>query len=305
MITALTGGIGGAKLLVGLANVVGQQNLTAIINTGDDIVLHGLNVSPDLDIATYTLAGVVAEEKGWGIRNDSFQCLQALEKYTGFEWFSLGDRDLATHIYRTNLLRQGMTLTRVTHNICSALGVQTEILPMTDDKFETHITTKMGTMHFEEYMVKQGARDEVEKVNFVGAETAKPTVEVMDSIKNADLVIICPSNPVVSIGTILSVKGIRNALRNTRATKVAVSPIISGAPVKGPTDKLLRGLGLEVSSFAVAKLYSDFLDTFILDTEDAIDKERITKLGLKVKTTRTLMKNFEDKVALARTVVED
>ncbi len=303
MITALAGGVGAAKLLLGLTKIMDPKDLTVIVNTGDDIELHGLHISPDLDIAAYTLAGIADDEKGWGIKEDTFYCLNALKTFSGEEWFNLGDRDLATHIYRTNLLRKGNTLSEVTAKISKALSVKTTILPMTDDRFETRIVTPVGTMHFEEYMVKRGAKDAVLGVEFSGAENAEPATGVIEAIKDAEKVIACPSNPIVSIGTILSVKGVREALKSTNARKVAVSPIIAGAPMKGPADSLLRGLGLEVSAFSVAKLYADFLDVFVLDVQDAGEKKRIEQLGIEVKLAHTLMRNMEDKVSLARKVL--
>jgi LPPG:FO 2-phospho-L-lactate transferase len=304
MITALAGGVGAAKLLTGIAKIVGQKELAVIVNTGDDIELNGLHISPDLDIAAYTLAGIVDEEKGWGLKGDTFKCLAALNRFTGSEWFHLGDRDLATHIFRTNLLRKGYKLSQVTAEISKALGVSASILPMTDDNFETRIVTKENTIHFEEFMVKRSARDEVLGVEFSGAENAKPAAGVIKAIMNAERVVICPSNPVVSIGTILSVNGIREALKRTRADKIGVSPIIGGLPVKGPADKLLRGVGREVSAFSVAALYGDFLDTFIIDNADAAEKSRIEQLGLKVKVTNILMRSLEDKIQLAKRVLE-
>ncbi len=304
MITALAGGVGAAKLLLGLTKIIDPKELRIIVNTGDDIELHGLHISPDLDIVAYTLAGLVDEEKGWGFRGDTFQCLDALKRFSGEEWFNLGDRDLATHIYRTNLLRKGCTLSEVTAEISRALGLKVAILPMTDQKFETRIVTREGTMHFEEYMVKRGAKDEVLGVEFFGVEKAEPAEGVISAIATAERVVICPSNPVVSIGTILAVKGVRDALKRTKARKVAVSPIIAGAPVKGPADKLLRGLGFEVSAFGVAKLYSDFLGTFIIDVADVGEKQRIEQLGLEVKVANTLMRSLDDKVRLAKTVLE-
>jgi LPPG:FO 2-phospho-L-lactate transferase len=262
-----------------------------------------LHISPDLDIVTYTLAGIVDEEKGWGIKGDTFHCLEALRKMGGDAWFNLGDRDLATHMFRTSLLDKGWKLSEVTAKITRALGLDVRVLPMTDDKFETRIITPDGSVHFEEYYVKNGSRDAVLGVDFLGAKTAKPAVGVIESILDAGLVIVCPSNPVVSIGTILAVDGVRDALRRTEARKVAISPIIAGAPVKGPADKLLRGLGLEVSAFAVAKLYADFLDAFVLDSVDVAEKSRIETLGLEVKVANTLMKSLEDKVELARVVL--
>ena len=304
MITALAGGVGAAKLLVGIAKIADPRDLTVIVNTGDDIELHGLHISPDLDIAAYSLADIVNTKKGWGIRGDTFACLDSLRRFTGSEWFNLGDRDLATHIYRTNLLKRGETLTEVTARICAALGVEATILPMTDDKLETRIVTKEGKMHFEEYLVKRGGKDEVLGVELFGAENARPAKGVVKAIESAEAIVVCPSNPVVSIGTILSVKGIREALKRSKARKVGVSPIVAGSPVKGPADKLLRGLGREVSCFGVAELYADFLDVFIIDNMDCSEKKRIERLGMKVKVTNTLMQSFGDKVRLAKFVLE-
>ncbi len=304
MITALAGGVGAAKLLLGLVKVMDPKELRVIVNTGDDIELHGLHISPDLDIAAYTLAGIVDEEKGWGIRGDTFHCLNDLRSFSGEEWFNLGDRDFATHIYRTSLLRKGSTLSEVTAKISHALGLETVILPMTDDKFETRIKTSVGTFHFEEYLVKRGAKDEVLGVELFGSEKAKPAAGVIAAIENAEKVVVCPSNPIVSIGTILSVKGVREALKRTEAKKTAVSPIIGGATVKGPADKLLRGLGFEVSAFGVAKLYADFIDTFVLDVADAAEKNRIEQLGVDVIIANTLMKSLDDKVRLAKIILE-
>ncbi len=303
MITALAGGVGAAKLLVGLANVIDQKDLTVIVNTGDDIDIHGLHVSPDVDIVAYSLAGIVDKEKGWGIENDTFHCLEALKRFTGCEWFQLGDRDLATHLFRTNLLRQGLTLTEATTKICSSLGVNAKILPMTDSKFETRIATRNGIVHFEEYMVKRGAKDEVLGVEYFGEEKAKPSAGVLEAIDEAERVVVCPSNPIVSVETILSIRGVREALKRTEARVVSVSPIVAGLPIKGPADKLLRGLGFEVSALGVAKLYSDFLDAFIIDNADSSIKSRIEKLGMKVIVVDTVMRSLQDKVQLAKTVL--
>jgi LPPG:FO 2-phospho-L-lactate transferase len=305
MITVLAGGIGAAKFLTGLSRMVDKKELTIIVNTGDDIEMFGLHISPDVDIVTYTLAGIVDEEKGWGIRGDTFHCLEMLRKLGQKAWFNLGDRDLATHLIRTELLKKGFKLSQVTTRICRMLGLDFPIiLPMTDDKFETRVLTGSGSIHFEEYLVKRRAEDEVLGVEFLGADNANPAPGLIESIRDAELVIICPSNPIVSIGTILAVKGVRKALRASKARKVAISPIIAGAPVKGPADKLMRGLGLEVSAYAVAHLYSDFLDTFILDSEDAAEEVRIEKLGMVVKVTNTIMKSLQDKSDLARKVLE-
>jgi LPPG:FO 2-phospho-L-lactate transferase len=303
MITALAGGVGAARFLTGLVKLVDEKDLSIIVNTGDDIELFGLHVSPDIDIVAYTLAGIVDEEKGWGIRGDTFQCLEALRRLKQEVWFNIGDGDMATHIFRTNLLKKGLRLSEVTAEVSRALGLKMAILPMTDDKFETRIVTGEGSIHFQEYLVKGRAKDEVLGVEFVGADKAEPAAGVIDSLANAELVIVCPSNPIVSIGTILAVKGVRDALRHTEAKKVAISPIIAGAPIKGPADKLLRGLGLEVSACSVAKLYADFLDTFILDVADSAEKDKIEKLGIEVRVTNTVMRTLEDKIQLAKTVL--
>ena len=285
--------------------MIPEDELTVIVNTGDDIEFHGLHISPDIDIVAYTLAGIVDEEKGWGIRGDTFHCLETLAGYGYETWFNLGDKDLATHLHRTSLLRQGLKLSEATDRICRALGLKVKILPMTDEKFETWIETDGGTMHFQEYLVRRQAKDNVLGVKFLGAETASPASGVIDSILGSDLVIICPSNPIVSIGTILSVKGIRDALRRSRAGKIAISPIVGGAPIKGPADKLMRGLGLEVSAYSVAFLYKDFLDLFVLDLADEEEKKRIEELGIEVVVTNTVMKSLEDKVELAKIVLAE
>jgi LPPG:FO 2-phospho-L-lactate transferase len=300
---ALAGGVGAAKFLTGLTRLVKEEDLSVIVNTGDDIELFGLHISPDVDIITYTLAGIVDEEKGWGVRGDTFQCLEMLKKHGLETWFALGDRDLATHIYRTDRLKQGSTLSQITNDVCSSLGVKVKILPMSNDNFETRVTTREGSMHFEEYFVKRQGKDEVLGVEFVGAAMAKPAPGVLDAILEAELIIVCPSNPIVSIGTILAVNGIKEALKRTSARVVGVSPIVAGLPIKGPADKMLRGLGLEVSAFGVAKLYSDFLDMFVLDVVDVSCREHIEKLGLEVKVTNTLMTSLERKVELARAVL--
>jgi LPPG:FO 2-phospho-L-lactate transferase len=305
MITALAGGVGAARFLTGLLKIVKEENVSIIVNTGDDIDLFGLHISPDIDIVAYTLSGIVDEERGWGIKGDTFHCLEMLKKL-GFEtWFALGDKDFATHIFRTDLLRKGFTLSQVTDEICHSLGLKVRLLPMTNDRFETRIKIEEGLVHFEEYFAKRASKEEVLGVEFAGAANAKPSPKVIDSIMAAETVVICPSNPIVSIGTILSVDGIRDALRKTNARVVGVSPIVAGAPIKGSADKLLRGLGFEVSAFSVAKLYADFIDTFVIDNIDVAEKSLIEKLGVRVKITNTIMKNLEDKVRLAKVVLED
>jgi LPPG:FO 2-phospho-L-lactate transferase len=305
LIVALAGGVGAARFLTGVKKIVKEEDLWVIVNTGDDIELFGLHISPDLDIVTYTLAGIVDEEKGWGIRGDTFQCLKMLKKHGSDTWFGLGDRDLATHLYRTQSLKQGFTLTQITNEICDVLRLKVKILPMSNDKFETRVKTREGSMHFEEYFVRKQAKDEILGVEFVGAATATPSPGVLDAILDAQIVVVCPSNPIVSIGTILAVDGVRDALKRTRAKVVGVSPIVAGLPIKGPADKMLRGLGMEVSAVGVSKYYSDFLDTMVIDSKDMNEKSRIEQLGIEVKVTNTVMKSLENKVALAKAVLED
>jgi LPPG:FO 2-phospho-L-lactate transferase len=305
LITALAGGVGAAKFLTGLAKLVKEEDLNIIVNTGDDIELHGLYISPDLDIVTYTLAGIVDEEKGWGIKGDTFRCLEALGKLGQETWFALGDRDLATHVFRSAQLKKGKSLSEVAAEISRALGLKMPILPMTNDPFETRIITPRGSVHFEEYMVKNEAKDEVCGIEFIGANCAKPVKGAIDALLDSELIVVCPSNPIVSIGTILAVNGFRDALLKTKARKVAVSPIIAGAPLKGPADKLLKGLGLEVTAYSVAKLYSDFLDVFVIDVADALEKRRIEELGVEVKVTNTIMRSLSDKLSLAKVVLNN
>lgn len=303
MITALAGGVGASKLLKGLVKISNEEELNIIVNTGDDIELHGLYISPDLDIVMYTLAELVDVKKGWGIKKDNFDCLEMLGKYGLETWFKLGNKDLATHIYRTCLLKSGLKLSDVTMKLCRSLGLKVNIFPMSDDRIKTMIDTEEGTMHFEEYLVKRFSQDKVLDVKFEGAEKSSPAKGVIDSILKSDIIILCPSNPIVSIGPILSVPGIRDALKNTKARVIGVSPIVDGGTIKGPADKLMRGLGLEVSPYGVAFLYRDFLDYFIIDTLDDAKKNQIESLGIKVVSTNTIMNRFMDKVRLAKEVL--
>lgn len=298
-ITCLAGGIGAARFLQGLVKVFREENITVVINTGDDIELYGLHLSPDIDIVTYTLAGIVDEDKGWGIKNDTFNCLAMLQHYGYETWFNIGDKDLATHLYRTEQLKNGFSLCAVTAKLARLHALRETLLPMTNDRFETQIVTDEGEIHFQEYMVKHSTQDNVIGVKFESAEQAKPCQEVLNAIDEASGIIVCPSNPIVSIGPILSINGIRRALRETKAKIVAISPIIAGTVVKGPAGKLMRSLGIEVSAFSVASLYNDFLDTFILDCVDKEQKEKVETLGVKAIVANTFMKTIEDKMRLA------
>jgi len=303
LITVLAGGVGAARFLQGLVQVYPEDKILIISNTADDIEFYGLHISPDIDIVMYTLVGMVDDEKGWGIEQDTFHCQEILGRL-GFEtWFKLGDRDLATHIFRTNQLRSGLKLSQVTRQLSNVLGLRSTILPMTDDRVETRVLTEDGDMHFEEYMVKRQMRGNVRSVKFSGIERAKAGPDVIESIQDAEAIIVAPSNPLVSIGPILAVQGVRKALKS-KTNIVAVSPIVKGSAIKGPADKMMRSLGLEVSAFGVAQMYRDFLNGFVLDKLDDDQKARVERLGLKVTVTNTLMKNLEDKKILAKTCLD-
>ena len=303
MIVVLAGGVGAARFLQGLIQVVPQEEITVIANTGDDRVFYGLNVSPDSDIVIYTLAGVVDEKNGWGIRNDTTYTMQQLTSYGNEDWFLLGDRDLATHIHRTARLREGKTLSEVTDELRQHFGLKLRILPMSDQPIATHIQTPAGLFHFEEYMIQRHCSDEVQGVVFVGAQAAKPAPDVLDALKNADAILLAPSNPIVSIGSILSVPGIHDVLHEVSGMIVAVSPIVGGAPIKGPADKLMRGLHMDVSAVGVARHYRDFLDVMVIDEQDAHLAEAIEDLGIPTSITNTIMRTNEAKAALARHVL--
>ncbi|MBO0793760.1 MAG: 2-phospho-L-lactate transferase [Ktedonobacteraceae bacterium] len=303
MIVVLAGGVGAARFLQGVVQLVPQEKLTVIANTGDDRDFYGLRVSPDSDIVIYTLAGVVDEKNGWGIRDDTYHTMQQLTAYGNEDWFMLGDRDLATHIHRTNLLRQGQTLSQVTDQLRASFGLRLRVLPMSNQPVQTHIQTPGGLIHFEEYMVKRRSADEVQDVVFVGAEQARPAPGVLDAIKAAEAILIAPSNPIVSIGSILSVPGIHDALHEAQGMVVAVSPIVGGAPIKGPADRLMRGLGMEVSAVGVARCYRDFLDVMVIDEQDAGLAEQIEDLGIPTIVTNTIMRDSAAKAELARVVL--
>jgi LPPG:FO 2-phospho-L-lactate transferase len=300
MLVVLTGGTGGAKLVQGLSLESDPEQLSIVCNTGDDFVLHGLNLSPDLDTIAYTLGGVADAEKGWGIRGDTFTALEWLEKYGGESWFKLGDRDLATHIARTRLLREGLTLAEVTKRIAESLGVTAALLPMSNDRVATRIQSPEGEISFQEYFVKRHWSIDVSGVAYAGAEASRPAPGVIEAIRDASAVIVCPSNPVTSIGPILAVPSIRTGLKQTRAPIVAVSPIIGGAPVSGPADRLMAAAGMDVSSFGVAKAYADFIDFFVLAPEDRDWRMRIEALGVKTVEKPIRMNNIDDKRRLAR-----
>ncbi len=304
MIVVLAGGVGAARFLQGVVQLVPQEQLTVIANTGDDREFYGLHVSPDVDIVLYTLAGIVDESNGWGIHGDTYNTMQQLTRYGHEDWFLLGDRDLATHIHRTNLLRQGKTLSEITDDLRRRSGLQIRMIPMSDQPVATHIQTPAGLIHFEEYLVKRHCADEVQDVVFVGAQEARPAPGVLDAIRQAEAILIAPSNPIVSIGSILAVPGVHDALHEASGMVVAVSPIVGGAPIKGPADKLMRGVGREVSAVGVARCYRDFLDVMVIDEQDAHLVGAVEDLGIPAVVTDTIMRDDLAKANLARSVLQ-
>ncbi len=304
MILTLAGGVGAARFLEGLVQITPAETITAVVNTGDDFVLHGLHIAPDVDIVTCTLAGVIDQAQGWGISGDTTACMEWLGRLGAATWFKLGDRDLALHIQRTALLRAGHSLSAVAEQFRQALGVAVRIIPMSDQPVPTHIITAAGEMHFEEYFVQRRAVDEVLGVRFVGAEEAAPAPGVLEGIAGAEVVLLAPSNPIVSIGPILALPGVRRALRNTPAPVVAVSPIVGGAPIKGPAAPLMRAAGLEVSAVGIAQAYHDFLDVLVIDEVDAGLKDAVEALGVRAVVTDTIMRGPQEKAHLARVALE-
>ena len=302
-ITALAGGVGASKLLLGLHDVMDPALLTIIVNTGDDIVLHGLKISPDLDIVTYTLAGIVDPSKGWGFRGETFHALKRLAVFHRPDWFNLGDRDLATHIHRTAMLGEGKTLSQAADSIRIALGVKSRILPMSDNSVPTIIDSNEGPLHFQEYLVKRRAEPVVRGIRFAGAESALPAPGVLDAIREADRILVCPSNPLISIGPILSVLQIRNELRVYEEKVFAVCPIVAGKSLKGPSDKMLAQLGHDPTALGVARLYADFTGTFVIDPADKSQSAAISALGMQVAVLPTVMKSRAQKRKLARSLL--
>lgn len=300
MILTLAGGVGAARFLEGVVQVVPPEQIVAVVNTGDDFVLHGLNISPDLDIVTCTLAGLIDQSQGWGIVGDTDECMQWLGKLGAPTWFKLGDRDLALHIQRTALLRAGHTLSAVADTFRRALGVAIRIMPMSDDPVPTHIITGAGEFHFEEYLVQRRAQDTVLGVRFVGVDQARPAPGLLDAILGAEAILIAPSNPIVSVGPILALPGVREAMRATSAPIVTVSPIVGGAPIKGPAAPLMQAAGHEVSAVGVARIYADLLDAMVIDEVDAALAPQIAAMGIRVAITDTIMRGPTEKANLAR-----
>jgi LPPG:FO 2-phospho-L-lactate transferase len=301
-VCALAGGVGGAKLAAGLQAVLSPGDLSVVVNTADDFDLWGLRICPDLDTVMYTLAGLANTETGWGVANESFAVLAMISAYGEDTWFKLGDKDLATHILRTQRLRSGRRLTEVTAGLTAALGVRSTLLPMCDEPVSTVLKTRVGLLDFQEYFVRRGQRDEVLGVELRGIDKACIPAGVARAIAEAEAIVLCPSNPVVSIGPILAVPGMRELLANSSAPKVAVSPIVGGQAIKGPADRMLRSLGHEVSAVGVARLYAGIVDGMVIDRIDEGGEEHISALGMRVFATDTVMRDEAGRECLAREV---
>ena len=302
-VVTLAGGTGAAKLLRGLAAHVGQRDLTVIGNTGDDAEIWGLHVSPDLDTVMYALAGRLDVERGWGLAGETFECLRGMATYGADTWFNLGDRDLATHLTRTRALRDGEPLSVVTARLAAGLGVGAKILPMSDDPVRTMIRTPGGRLTFQEYFVREKALVDVVGVEYDGATAARPAPGVVDAIRSADLVVVCPSNPVTSVGPILAVPGIVDALGATTAPVVGVSPIVGGAAVSGPAAALMRARGLAISPLGVAAAYAPWLRRLLVDRRDAACAAELARLGIEAEAADIVMTGRAHEVALAARVL--
>jgi len=304
-IVALAGGVGAARFLRGLVRVVDPELVTIIVNTGDDRSFYGVHVSPDLDIVTYTLAGEIDTTKGYGLAGDRYAIVEALAAFGHETWFRLGDRDFATSLHRTLRLREGVRLAAVTDEVRRRFGIAARLLPMSEDPCPTYVALTDGSrVHFEEYLARDAAPDRVRGVDLSAARAAKPAPGVLEALGAAEIVLVCPSNPVVSIAPILAVPGVREALLASVAPVIGVSPIVGGAPIKGPADRLLRGIGVEVSARGVAQYYREWMDGFVIDERDAPLRAAIEPLGLAVRVTDTVMRDAAIAAHVAETTLE-
>lgn len=301
-VVALSGGVGGAKMALGLQHVLAPGQLTLIVNTGDDFEHLGLNISPDIDTALYTLGDLANQELGWGRRNETWSFMQAMESLGGETWFRLGDGDLALHVERTRRLHAGQTLTQITQDIATRFGIHTRVLPMSDAPLRTRVTSDIGELDFQDYFVRHQCQPRVAALRFAGAEAAAPTAEVCAALTAPDVaaIIICPSNPYLSIDPILALPGLRELLRQAAAPVIAISPLVGGTAVKGPTAKIMQELGITVSALAVARHYGELLDGFVLDVRDAALADELRTLDLPLLITDTLMKTLADRQRLAQ-----
>lgn len=304
MHTVLAGGVGASRFLQGLCQAVPERDVTVISNTGDDVEMFGLHVSPDTDIVLYALAGAVNPETGWGLTGDTFAVVDQLQRFGYERWFNLGDRDLAMAIHRTRLLREGVPMHEVVAGLARAWGLECRVLPMSDEPVRTMITGPDGELAFQEYMVRLRTEVDVRSIRFAGIEDAHPAPGVLEALREAETVILAPSNPFVSIGPILAVAGIRPALETTRAVRVAISPIIAGQVVKGPAAKMMTTLGYEVSALGVARIYAGLIDLFVIDEQDRGLAPGVEALGMRCFVTDTMMTSMERKTELARDVLK-
>ena len=298
-VLALAGGVGGAKLALGLARLLSPSKLAIVVNTGDDECFYGLHVSPDLDTVMYTLAGLSNPDTGWGLAGDTFSALEMLGRYGVDTWFNLGDRDLATHIHRTHLLRQGATLSEVTAKLSTGVGVDHCIAPMSDQPVRTLLTTQAGDLAMQDYFVRQRSEPRVTGVKYAGAETASPSPTLLSAMEQAKLLVLCPSNPYLSVGPILAIPGVREGLESFKGLRVAVSPIVGGSALRGPAAKMMGELGDDVSSLGVARQYKGIMDAFLIDHQDASLATDIEAMGITAVPASIIMETEDDKVALA------
>ncbi len=303
-IAVLCGGVGAARFLEGLVQIVPPQTIHAIINTGDDIELHGLEISPDVDIVLCTLAGLIHPGQGWGIVDDTDHCMNMLARLGAPNWFMLGDKDLALHIQRTALLKQGQSATQIAQQFGRALSVAVQLLPMTHQNVQTHIETPDGSVHFQHYLVRDRAKAHITGISYQGIADATATDEVWAALRSASRICIAPSNPIVSVGTILALPGVRDFLQNRTVPVVAVSPIVGGGAIKGPLVPMLVNAGYEVSPLGIAQWYTGLIDTLVIDTVDAAYAPAIRALGVIPIITDTIMRDAATKAALARTVLQ-
>jgi len=304
MITILCGGVGGSRFVCAMASVLPPERLTAIINTADDDWFHGLYVSPDPDIVTYALAGEVDEERGWGMRGDTFRWLESLRRFGEDTWFRIGDRDLATHLHRTRLLREGQPLSTIVADVARAFGVAVRLLPMSDDPVRTLVETDAGVLRFQEFLVRRHAQDAVRAVRFHGADVARPAPGVLDALRSAEAILIAPSNPVGSIGPILAVPGVREAVARATAPRLAVSPIVGGRSLQPPAGEMMAGLGYPVDVTGVAEIYAGLIDTLIVDEADADRAAAVQATGMRAIVRPTIMRDDAARRALAAAVLE-
>ena len=305
-ILSLCGGVGGAKLAHGLCKNVRPEDLLVVVNTGDDFSHLGLHISPDLDTVMYTLAEVADPERGWGIAGETWNFMEAVAGFADLDWFRLGDKDLATHLYRTRMLGQGQGLGQITRALCRSFGIEHRIVPMSDDPLRTRIVTDGGTLPFQDYFVRQGCRPGVRAIEFDGAGQARahPDFAVLLNSSELDAVILCPSNPFLSIDPLLSLEDVRSSLQSVNAPVIAVSPIVGGKALKGPAAKIMQELDMPANNLSIADYYRDFLHGLIIDTGDEHEAQAIEKLGIRVKAAHTVMRSVQDRVDLAETCLE-